>query len=82
MKELFKILTRFVPPYKKYLILNIFFNLLTAILTLFSFALIIPILQMLFKINEATYVFMEWGSGSMKDVVVNNFSHQKFAASE
>ncbi len=73
MKELFKILTRFVPPYKKYLILNIFFNLLTAILTLFSFALIIPILQMLFKINEATYVFMEWGSGSMKDVVVNNF---------
>ena len=73
MKELFKILTRFVPPYKKYLILNIFFNLLTAILTLFSFALIIPILQMLFKINEATYVFMEWGSGSMRDVVVNNF---------
>ena len=73
MKELFKILTRFVPPYKKYLILNIFFNLLTAILTLFSFALIIPILQMLFKINEATYVFMEWGSGSMNDVVVNNF---------
>ena len=73
MKELFKILTRFVPPYKKYLILNIFFNLLTAILTLFSFALIIPILQMLFKINEATYVFMEWGSGSLKDVVVNNF---------
>ena len=70
---MFKILTRFVPPYKKYLILNIFFNLLTAILTLFSFALIIPILQMLFKINEATYVFMEWGSGSMKDVVVNNF---------
>lgn len=73
MKELFKILTRFVPPYKKYLILNIFFNLLTALLTLFSFALIIPILQMLFKINEATYVFMEWDSGSMKDVVVNNF---------
>lgn len=73
MKELFKILTRFVPPYKKYLILNIFFNLLTAVLTLFSFALIIPILQMLFKINEATYVFMEWGSGSLKDVVVNNF---------
>lgn len=73
MKELFKILTRFVPPYKKYLILNIFFNLLTAVLTLFSFALIIPILQMLFKINEATYVFMEWGNGSLKDVVVNNF---------
>lgn len=73
MKEFFKILTRFVPPYKKYLVLNIFFNLLTAILTLFSFALIIPILQMLFKINEATYVFMDWNSGSLKDVAVNNF---------
>lgn len=73
MKEFFKILTRFVPPYKKYLVLNIFFNLLTAVLTLFSFALIIPILQMLFKINEATYVFMDWNSGSLKDVAVNNF---------
>ena len=73
MKEFFKILTRFVPPYKKYLILNIFFNLLTAFLTLFSFALIIPILQMLFKINDATYTFMEWSSGSIKDVAVNNF---------
>ena len=73
MKEFFKILTRFVPPYKKFLPLNILFNLLTAFLTLFSFALIIPILQMLFKINEASYVFMEWGSGSIKDVAVNNF---------
>ena len=73
MKEFFKILTRFIPPYKKFLALNILFNLLTAFLTLFSFALIIPILQMLFKINEASYVFMEWGSGSIKDVAVNNF---------
>lgn len=73
MKDFFKILTRFVPPYKKYLFLNIFFNILTAFLTLFSFALIIPILQMLFKINETTYTFIEWGGGSLKDVVVNNF---------
>ena len=73
MKEFFKILTRFIPPYKKFLALNILFNLLTAFLTLFSFALIIPILQMLFKINEASYVFMEWGSGSIKDVAANNF---------
>ena len=73
MKDFFKILVRFVPPYKKYLALNIFFNLLTAFLTLFSFALIIPILQMLFKIDDATYTFIEWGSGSIKDVAVNNF---------
>ncbi|MBE6310483.1 MAG: ABC transporter ATP-binding protein [Bacteroidales bacterium] len=73
MKDFFRILKRFIPPYKRFLALNIFFNLLTAFLTLFSFALIIPILQMLFKINEASYVFMEWGSGSLKDVAVNNF---------
>lgn len=73
MKDFFKILARFVPPYKKYLALNILFNLLTAFLTLFSFALIIPILQMLFKIDESTYTFIEWGNGSLKDVAVNNF---------
>ena len=73
MKDLFKILVRFVPPYKGYLALNILFNLLTAFLTLFSFALIIPILQMLFEINAETYSFMEWGSGSLKDTAINNF---------
>lgn len=49
MKDFIAVLRRFVPPYKKYLILNIFFNILAAILTLFSFALIIPILEMLLK---------------------------------
>lgn len=73
MKDFFKILARFVPPYKGYLALNIFFNLLTAFLTLFSFALIIPILQMLFEINSETYSFVEWGSGSLKDTAINNF---------
>lgn len=73
MKSFFHILKRFIPPYKKYLTLNILFNLLTAFLTLFSFALIIPILQMLFKINDVTYTFMAWDSASLKDVVVNNF---------
>lgn len=73
MKDFIKILRRFVPPYKKYLLLNIFFNILAAILTLFSFALIIPILEMLFKIREATYTYMPLGAASLKDVVVNNF---------
>lgn len=62
-----------MPPYKKYLILNIVFNILTALLTLFSFALIIPILEMLFQIKEMTYVYMPLGSGSLKEVVFNNF---------
>lgn len=73
MKDFIRILRRFVPPYKKYLILNILFNILSAFLTLFSFALIIPILEMLFKIKEATYTYMPLGSASLKDVAVNNF---------
>ena len=55
MKDFLRILRRFVPPYKKYLVGNIVFNILSAILNLFSFALIIPSLQILFKINQDTY---------------------------
>lgn len=73
MNDFMTLLRRFVPPYKKYLALNIFFNLLSAILTLFSFALIIPILEMLFKINESSYTFMPIGSANIKEVAVNNF---------
>ena len=73
MKGFFKILRRFVPPYKKQLVLNIIFNILAALLTLFSFALIIPILEMLFGINTETYSYTPWGSASIDKVVINNF---------
>ena len=73
MKEIYKVLRRFVPPYKKYLILNIIFNILAAFLTLFSFALVIPILEMLFQVKEAHYEYMAMGSDSFKEVIVNNF---------
>lgn len=73
MNEFFAILKRFVPPYKKYLALNVFFNILSAFLTLFSFAVIIPILEMLFKVREAAYTYMTPGTGALKDVAVNNF---------
>ena len=73
MKDFFKILRRFVAPYKKYIALNIIFNILAAFLTLFSFAIIVPILEMLFEIKQATYTFMPWDSASLKDVVINNF---------
>ncbi len=73
MKDFIAILRRVVPPYKKYLALNILFNVLAAILTLFSFALIIPILQMLFKINEGTYTYMAWDWSHINDVAINNF---------
>lgn len=66
MKDFLRILRRFVPPYKKYLIGNIVFNILSAVLNLFSFALIIPILQILFKINREVYyykpIIWEWNS--------------------
>lgn len=67
------LLRRFVPPYKKNFILNIILNILAAFLTLFSFAVIIPILEILFGINKADYTFMPLGSASLKDVVVNDF---------
>lgn len=73
MKDFLLLAKRFIAPYKKYLALNIFFNVLSAFLTLFSFAIIIPILEMLFHISPSHYEFMAWGDGSMKDVVVNNF---------
>ena len=73
IKGFFAILRRWVPPYKKYLALNVLFNVLAAFLTLFSFALIIPILEMLFGLNTATYEYMPLGSGSIKEVVVNDF---------
>jgi ABC-type multidrug transport system fused ATPase/permease subunit len=73
MKGFWQLLRRFIPPYKKYLVLNVVFNLLAALLTLFSFMLIIPILQMLFGLNTETYSFMPWGSGSIATVAENNF---------
>lgn len=60
MKDFIKILRRFVPPYKKYLVLNVLCNILSAILSLFSFGLIVPILNILFKTSEKTYTYTDW----------------------
>jgi len=74
MKEFFQILRRFVPPYKKFLILNILSNVLSAILNIFSFSLIIPILQILFKLSDQVYKFIPWDADmSMKKIALNNF---------
>lgn len=73
MNEFIGILRRFVPPYKRYLALSIFFNILSAVLTLFSFAMIIPILEMLFKVKEVSFHYMHLGEASLKDVAFNNF---------
>lgn len=73
MSQMTSILFRFVKPYKKYLILNIIFNFLSAALTLFSFAMIMPILEMLFQINTTHFDYMTLSDGSLKDVAINNF---------
>lgn len=73
MKDFFRMLRRFVAPYKWNVVLNIIFNVLAAFMTLFSFAFIIPILQMLFQMHTEHYSYMEWGSGSLKEVAMNNF---------
>ena len=68
---------RFVPPYKKYLVLTVVFNILSAILNIFSFMAIIPILQILFKTQDASVPekLMQWGSGDMKEVLMNNIDY-------
>ncbi len=74
MKEFILILRRFIPPYKRHLILHVVFNILSAILNIFSFALIVPILQILFKMNESTYHFIPWNANvPLDDLVINNF---------
>lgn len=72
MKEFLQVLRRFLPPYKKYLALSILFNILSAILNIFSFATLIPLLQILFKTEGAhsATTMMPWAWN--KEVLSNN----------
>lgn len=77
MREFINVLRRFIPPYKKYLVWSVVFNILSAVLNIFSFAAIIPILQILFQTGEterATEV-MAWGSADLKEVATNNMNY-------
>lgn len=74
MKEFLQILRRFIPPYKKYLALTVIFNILSAVLNIFSFAALIPILQILFR-TEGTGTatqLMPWSLDNIKEVLANN----------
>ena len=77
MKEFFQVLRRFVPPYKKYLVLTVIFNILSAILNIFSFLAIMPILKILFKIDTADThpVLLAIGSADIKEVLTNNMNY-------
>ena len=77
MKEFLNVLRRFVPPYKKYLVLSVIFNILSAVLNIFSFAALIPILQILFQTGEAkaATALMAWDWGNVQDVLMNNLNY-------
>ena len=75
MKEFFQLMRRFVSPYKKFLGWAVFLNLLSAVFNIFSFTLLIPILQILFKMDNKVYEFIPWDAAGegLKDIAVNNF---------
>ena len=77
MKEFLNVLRRFIPPYKKYLVLSVIFNILSAVLNIFSFAALIPILQILFQTGdaEAATSLMAWDWSNIQAVLMNNLNY-------
>lgn len=78
MKEFIQVFRRFVPPYKRYLWASVLFNILSAVLNIFSFAALIPILNILFKVNEVQVTTLMPWSGAIKDlprVLANNANY-------
>jgi len=77
MKEFLSVLKRFVPPYKKYLVASVIFNILSVILNIFSFAALIPILQIIFKTGDgkAATSLMSWDWTNIQDVLMNNMNY-------
>ena len=74
MKEFLQVMKRFVAPYNKYLIGAVLLNIFSAVFNIFSFTLIIPILQILFKMDTTVYEFIPWDTPDIgtKDLVMNN----------
>lgn len=74
MKDFFRVMVRFVAPYKAYMLGSLVFNLLSAVLNVFSFVSLIPMLQLLFGLDLTRYEFVAWDTAGMsaKDILVNN----------
>ena len=72
MRDFFKIMGGYFKPYKGYVASTLSLNILTAFFNVFSFTLLLPILNILFEINKDNYQLMEWSDGSFKDVAINN----------
>ena len=73
MKDLLMFIRRFARPYKWNVVWSVVFNFLTMFFTIFSFAFIMPILKILFKLDTTEYSYMQFGEGDFQDVLINNF---------
>ncbi|MBO5581442.1 MAG: ABC transporter ATP-binding protein [Bacteroidales bacterium] len=74
MREFIKMMRQYASPYKPYLAGAVLLNILSAIFNIFSFAVIVPLLNILFRLDTAQYEFIPWGTEgySFKDILVNN----------
>ena len=77
MKEFIAVLRRFVPPYKRYLVWSVVFNILSAVLNIFSFMAIIPILQILFQTGDdnVPQSLMPWSWDNLQEAFSNNANY-------
>lgn len=77
MRDFVQVMKQYLPSYKKYLAMSVVFYVLSAVLNIFSFMGIVPILQILFKTGDGGKAteLMSWGDGSMKDVLMNNLDY-------
>ena len=73
MKAFWRVLKRFAAPYRKYLAGSVILNLFSAVFNIFSFALLIPILNILFKMDSNVYEFIPWDGVPSKEQLMNNF---------
>lgn len=74
MKAFWNMLRRYVSPYSKYLGGSVLMNVLSAVFNIFSFALIIPVLRIIFQMDSTVYEFIPWGTGDMMKTLANNFN--------
>ena len=72
MKDFFHIMGKYFAHYKRYIIGTFGFNILAAVFNVFSFTVLLPILQILFKVNTERYHFIEWGTGDFLETAKNN----------
>ena len=74
MKEFFEMFRRYVGPYKRYVASSLAFNVLSALLNVFSFASLIPMLKLLFNTEQTVYHFIPWSTAgkALSDIAINN----------